>query len=90
MPALSAPSALAGSKYHRPAEHTHTTASRNLQGLALLAAGEGGGAAGGRSRKDAHEEPAIELLEDENDDLCHICALGVSASCSGDPSHAAR
>lgn len=87
MPAQSTPDArlhsrlllpVAGSKYHRPAEHTHTTASRNLQGLALLAAGEGGGSAGGRSRKDADEEPAVELLEDENDDLCHVCGLGVS------------
>ncbi|KAL4428317.1 hypothetical protein ABPG75_002406 [Micractinium tetrahymenae] len=75
---------VAGSKYHRPAEHTHTTASRNLQGLALLAAGDGGGGAGGgRSRKEAREpeEPAVQLLEDENDDLCHVCALGGDLVC---------
>ena len=77
----------AGSRYHRPAEHTHTTSGRTLQALQLLAAGsaEGGGGggsgaggSGGRGGKlAAPAEPAVELLEDENDDLCHICGLGV-------------
>lgn len=68
------------SNYHRPAEHTHTTGSRTLQGLSLLAAGEGGGGGGGRGalRQDqASPGPPVELLEDENDELCYICGLGV-------------
>jgi hypothetical protein len=79
----------AGSRYHRPAEHTHTTSGRTLQALQLLAAGsaEGGGGSGaggsgGRGGKlAAPAELAVELLEDENDDLCHICGLGVRAGC---------
>ena len=77
--------AVAGSGYHRPALHTHTIAGRNLQELQLQAAGVeasgGGPGVGGRTRhaQQAEQEAAVvQLLEDDNDDLCHICGLGVS------------
>ena len=74
---------ISGSKYHRPAEHTHTSTSRTLQGLQLRAAGDGGGGGGGgrAARKEQPEpEPTVELREDENDDLCYNC--GQSMGCS--------
>lgn len=79
---------VAGSGYHRPALHTHTAAGRNLQELQLAAAGvEAGGGAGVGSRtrqaQQAEQPPPVELLEDENDDLCHICGLGVSTQLRG-------
>ena len=75
--------AVAGSGYHRPALHTHTIAGRNLQELQLQAAGvEAGGGPGVGSRtrhaQQAEQEQAVQLLEDDNDELCHICGLGVS------------
>ena len=75
----------AGSKVRRPAEHTHTSSSRTLQGLQLMIASDGGGSGGGRAQRKAAAEPALDLLEDENDDLCHACGLGVSAAwCNAD------
>lgn len=76
--------AVAGSGYHRPALHTHTLAGRNLQELQMQAAGveaAGGPGVGSRTRHAQHAEQeaaAVQLLEDENDDLCHICGLPVS------------
>lgn len=64
----------AGSRYHRPAEHTHTSSGRNLQSLSLLA---GGSSSGAKGKAAPPPEPAVELLEDDNDEFCHICGLGV-------------
>ncbi|PSC69844.1 oxidoreductase [Micractinium conductrix] len=71
----------AGSKVRRPAEHTHTSSSRTLQGLQLMIASDGGGSGGGRAQRKAAAEPALDLLEDENDDLCHACGLGGHLLC---------
>ena len=68
------------SNYHRPAEHTHhPRAAARCRACPLLAAGEGGGGGGrGALRQDqASPGPPVELLEDENDELCYICGLGV-------------
>lgn len=73
---------VSGSGYHRPAEHTHTSTSRNLTGLQQQATGGGdaGGGGGARTRGGAAELPPVQLLEDDNDDLCHVCGLGVSGA----------
>ena len=67
--------ATSGSTYHRPAEHTHTSRGVTLQALQLAAAGAGVGF--GARKGGAPEGPP--LLEDDNDDLCYLCGLGVSA-----------
>ncbi|GAB4814380.1 hypothetical protein N2152v2_001426 [Parachlorella kessleri] len=74
--------AAAGSKYHRPAEHTHSLAGRTLQSLQLSVAA--GGAAGSEPvggeparRSSAGEE----LLEDEHDEFCYVCGLGGDIMC---------
>jgi len=71
----------AGSKYHRPAEHTHSLTGRTLQSLQLsVAAGGTAGsepAGGGVVRRTSAGE---ELLEDEHDEFCYVCGLGVSVS----------
>ena len=75
--------AAAGSKYHRPAEHTHCIGSRTLQALQLgnaaAAGGGGGGGAAAAAAAAARTAPDGEpLFEEEHDEFCYVCGLGVS------------
>lgn len=75
---LAPPAAAAGSKYHRPAEHTHAVKGRTLQALQLgAAAGEAAATPASGRRETAEGEP---LLEEEHDDFCYVCGLGVRTS----------
>ena len=76
-----------GSRYHRPAEHTHTSRGATLQGLMLgaLAAEEAGGGGGWQPEREEGAAQQLPLLEDENDEFCHICGLEVGLhSCCQD------
>jgi hypothetical protein len=65
----------AGSKYHRPAEHTHSVRSKTLQSLQMgMAAARDEEPADDGIKRDAAGEP---LCEDQHDEFCYICGLGV-------------
>ena len=64
----------AGSKYHRPAEHTHAISGKTLQGLQLCMAAAASGAQPEKATQDAGGEP---LCQDEHDEFCYVCGLGV-------------
>jgi hypothetical protein len=66
----------AGSTNRRPAPNTYAASSRTLSELAAVLAG--GAADPLRPHNSQPAAPPTELLDDENDEFCYVCGLGVS------------